>query len=150
MVCATAEEMLHNMDLLFSLSPSTRVYCGHEYTLANLAFLRSMLSNHSSFSPSLSHLRTTNKDSTEPSIRALTQCVETFYTHAISLRHNPSPTPTIPTTIGEELKYNLFAKCREEAVQQAVSAISLCEGGPECMGDPVTTMRLLRERKNAF
>jgi len=34
----TAEEMQNSLDKLAALPPETRIYCGHEYTLANCAF----------------------------------------------------------------------------------------------------------------
>jgi len=47
---------------------------------------------------------------------------------------------TVPSTIGKELSYNLFMKIDEKRVQSLVG----------CEGDPVGTMRKLREMKNEF
>ncbi len=48
--------------------------------------------------------------------------------------------PTIPSTIGDELQHNLFAKCRDERTQSLVGF----------KGDPIATMHELRTRKNGF
>jgi hypothetical protein len=46
---------------------------------------------------------------------------------------------TVPTTIGKELEYNLFMKCREERTQSIVGHKS-----------PVDVMAQLRVMKNKF
>jgi len=107
-----------NMDLLTSLPPSTHVYCGHEYTLTNIEFLRSVAP------------RTNNTQ--------LQKAIKTYHSRAVALRKEKLP--TVPSTIGDELAYNLFAKCRELDVQRAV----------DCIEDPIGTMRALRELKNNF
>jgi hydroxyacylglutathione hydrolase len=42
----TAEQMLNSLDKLARLPPDTKVYCGHEYTLSNLAFAHSVDPNN--------------------------------------------------------------------------------------------------------
>ena len=34
----TPEEMLKNMDVMLTLPKDTKIFCGHEYTLANFEF----------------------------------------------------------------------------------------------------------------
>ena len=115
---AAAEEMLRNMDLLAALPLATHIYCGHEYTLANTTFLQSI----------------------SPKLRSdtLQQAIDVYHRRAVELRGEDLP--TVPSTIGDEVAYNLFAMCRERDVQRAVG----------CLGDPVAAMSALRELKNAF
>jgi hypothetical protein len=47
--------------------------------------------------------------------------------------------PTVPTTIGRELEYNLFMKCRESRTQELLK----CRNAEETMGT-------LRKKKNDF
>ena len=54
---------------------------------------------------------------------------------------------TVPTTIGAEKASNLFMKCNDERVQDLVSDRA---GSNEARGDPVATMKLMRELKNSF
>ena len=124
-MCLPAEDMLRNMDLLCSFPAATQVYCGHEYTLANLTFLRSLAV-------------TSLSDDAPDRYTLLRPTIEAYYQRAVTLRQ--ANTPTLPSTILDELQYNLFAKCREAAVQEAMG----------CAGDPVATMHALRDRKNHF
>lgn len=48
--------------------------------------------------------------------------------------------PTVPSTLAEEFSYNPFFRVFESSVQQWANAI----------GDPVETMRIVRERKDHF
>lgn len=105
----TATQMLKNMDRLATLPPTTQVYCAHEYTLGNLKFL-------SSVDP-------------EVSTKIFAEMTE---------KRNRD-IPTVPTTIGREMEYNLFMKCREERTQKLMNR-----------GNPVDTMAILREMKNKF
>lgn len=105
----TATQMLKNMDRLATLPPATQVYCAHEYTLGNLKFL-------SSVDP-------------EVSTKVLAEVIE---------KRNAN-VPTVPTTIGREMEYNLFMKCREERTQALMNR-----------HNPIDTMAILRELKNKF
>ena len=107
----TPEEMLNNMDRLGKLPLDTKVYCAHEYTLENLKFLSSIDPNGSATSTMLNEV--TEKRNADVA--------------------------TVPTTIGRELEYNLFMKCREELTQSLVDRKS-----------PVDAMARLRELKNQF
>ena len=105
----TAEDMLANMDFLGGLPPDTKVFCAHEYTESNLCFLKSI----------------------DPNV-----CVP-VYERVLKMRSEGQP--TIPSSIGEELEYNLFMKCRDARTQEIVGVV-----------DAVQAMATLRAKKNAF
>jgi hydroxyacylglutathione hydrolase len=107
----TATDMLRNMDRISELPSNTHVFCAHEYTESNLRFLSSM-------------------DPSDPSINKMMQQVSEKRRHFI---------PTLPTTIAEELNYNLFMKCRDKRTQQLLN----CDL-------PEEAMAVLRSRKNEF
>jgi hydroxyacylglutathione hydrolase len=104
-----ANQMLSNMDTFSSLPDTTRVYCGHEYTLSNIQFIHSI----------------------DP-----LSCHE-YYENAKDKRKRNIP--TIPTTIEDEKKYNIFMRCREKHIQNLL----------QC-SDSVETMNKLRNMKNSF
>jgi hydroxyacylglutathione hydrolase len=90
----TAAQMNEALQKLGALAPSTRVYCGHEYTASNIRFARSI----------------------EPDNEALKQLeVET---KARRERNEP----TIPSTIGREWETNPFLRVTSPAVQAAAKA----------------------------
>ena len=101
--------MHDNMDIFSNLDTRTLVYCGHEYTLSNLKFLMAI----------------------NPT------AVENYYQRALEMRNRGIP--TVPTTIGAELEYNLFMRCRLSETQRLVQC--------DCA---ISTMRTLREAKNSF
>ena len=107
----TATEMLKNMDRFGTLPLDTHVYCAHEYTLENLKFLSTIDADGVATSKMLN-------DVTEKRNAGIS---------------------TVPTTIGRELQYNSFMKCREERTQFLVNRKS-----------PVDVMARLRELKNEF
>ncbi|KAM6378973.1 hydroxyacylglutathione hydrolase, mitochondrial isoform 1-T1 [Pluvialis apricaria] len=87
----TPEEMYRALiEILGSLDPQTRVYCGHEYTINNLKFARHVEPNNVSIQEKLAWAKA-KYDSGEP---------------------------TIPSTIAEEFTYNPFMRVREKTVQQ--------------------------------
>jgi hydroxyacylglutathione hydrolase len=87
----TPEMMHHSLaDKLGRLPPATRVYCGHEYTVANLRFAVHV----------------------EPDNRAAAAKLE----RATAARARGEA--TVPSTIGEELATNPFLRCGEPAVAQ--------------------------------
>lgn len=106
----TATEMLHNMDRLSQLPPETLVFCAHEYTQSNYNFLHSLDPINL-------------KDKYESILRLRSENI-----------------PTVPSTIGEELRYNLFMRCHDSYVQDLVKQ----------PGDPIGTMGTLRAMKNNF
>lgn len=107
----SAHDMLKNMDFFGSLPIDTKVYCAHEYTEANLKFLCSVNPTDSNTAAALTDAQAKRKD-----------CI-----------------PTVPTTIGEQLKYNLFMKCRETNIQALLSVYTAEDA-----------MSKLRELKNDF
>lgn len=87
----TPQQMAASLAQLAALPPATRVYCAHEYTLANLRFARAV----------------------EPDNAALVAREE----HCAEQRARGEP--TVPSTIAEELATNPFLRCHLPAVQAA-------------------------------
>ncbi len=87
----TPEQMSASLDKLAALNKNTKIYCGHEYTLANIAFAKAVEPD--------------NKNLTEREKREAAK------------RENGLP--TLPSTIGEELDTNPFLRCTEPAVIHA-------------------------------
>jgi hydroxyacylglutathione hydrolase len=83
--------MVASLDKLASLPDALRVYCGHEYTLANLKFARAV----------------------EPGNEAL----QARETRERSKRERGAP--TLPSTIGEERLTNPFLRTREATIRAA-------------------------------
>ncbi len=96
----TAEQMLASLDALAELPPATRVYCGHEYTVANIRFALAV----------------------EPDNRDL----QTRAATATATRKRGEP--TLPSTIGLELATNPFMRCDLPSVRAAASGISRSAG----------------------
>ena len=80
--------MLRSLDTLAALPAPTRVYCAHEYTLANLEFARAV-------EPGNAALRQRVQDAQDTRARA---------------------EPTVPSDIALELATNPFLRCREPAL----------------------------------
>lgn len=79
----TPPQMVASLAKLAALPPATRVFCGHEYTLANIAFAERV----------------------EPGNARLAK------RHARDAATRGRNEPTLPTTIGEELATNPFLRC---------------------------------------
>ncbi|MBL4584762.1 MAG: hydroxyacylglutathione hydrolase [Pseudomonadales bacterium] len=92
----TPEQMLNSLNKLASLPSETLVYCGHEYTLANLHFAREVSPDNQAIKDRLS--KTVTKR-----------------------RHTR---PTIPTPLFIEANTNPFLQCEEESVKSSVEAQS--------------------------
>ncbi|KAH8378801.1 hypothetical protein KR009_001423 [Drosophila setifemur] len=109
----TAEEMYEALCTKLSALPDvTKVFCGHEYTLQNMSFARHV----------------------EPDSEVIQQRIEWA-------RHRrASQDPTVPSTIGDEKKWNPFMRVHEEQVQKHA-------GGAN---DPIATMFKLRKEKDTF
>jgi hydroxyacylglutathione hydrolase len=84
----TTDQMYASLSRLAALPDDTLVYCGHEYTLANIDFASTV----------------------EPDNASLRQCRE----YDASLRARDQP--TLPSTIGRERRTNPFLRCMEPAV----------------------------------
>jgi len=84
----TAEQMYASLAKLAALPDDTRVYCGHEYTLANIGFAKAV----------------------EPGNGALEK------REARDRQLRAEGKPTLPSRLGEEKATNPFLRCREPAV----------------------------------
>ncbi|VDK37793.1 unnamed protein product [Dibothriocephalus latus] len=82
-------EMLQAMETLAKLPQSTKVYCGHEYTVKNLQFAQTV----------------------EPGNAALKERLE----HCKSQRN--AGQPTVPGVIADELATNPFMRTAQPSVQ---------------------------------
>jgi hydroxyacylglutathione hydrolase len=93
--------MMHeSLESLAGLPGNTRVYCAHEYTLANLAFARAV-------EPDNAELRQRLADA-----------------EALRARNEP----TVPSDIALELKTNPFLRCTEPALIEALRAKGRLQG----------------------
>lgn len=90
----TPVQMWNSLGKLAGLPSETSVYCGHEYTLANLRFAAAV----------------------EPTNPMIAQRIER------ERDKRERGLPTLPSTIGEELATNPFLRTREPAVRAAAEA----------------------------
>jgi hydroxyacylglutathione hydrolase len=89
----TAQQMYASLQKLASLPDDTKVYCGHEYTLANIGFARQVEPRN----PELSEREHRDR------------------------RTREAGKPTLPSTLGEEKANNPFLRCGEPAVVESVN-----------------------------
>jgi len=89
----TPEQMLHSLTKLAALPDETKVYCGHEYTLANIRFARAV----------------------DPDNRMLAA------REARARKLRDAGLPTLPSTLGEERATNPFLRCAEPAVVESAN-----------------------------
>tara|TARA_B100000674_G_C37770332_1_gene882194 strand:+ start:242 stop:1000 length:759 start_codon:yes stop_codon:yes gene_type:complete len=89
----THQDMFNSLNKLKALPPETKIFCGHEYTKTNLDFCLKYDTNNSSL-----------KDKSIK-INSL-------------LKRN---LPTIPTTIDDELKSNIFLRCNDSLIKQSLN-----------------------------
>ena len=89
----THVDMFNSLNKLKILPTETKVYCGHEYTKSNLNFCLK-------YDPNNSHLK-------EKSIEVKSKIKNDL--------------PTIPTTIGEELKTNIFLRLDDGDIKKALN-----------------------------
>lgn len=87
----TAEQMWASLQRLRALPPETHVYCGHEYTQANLRFAAEVEPNN----PAIARRR------------------------AWADAERAAGRPTLPSTIGEELEFNPFLRADCDSVRRA-------------------------------
>lgn len=90
----TPATMWASLQKLAALDPATRVFCAHEYTLANLRFAAAV----------------------EPANTALAQ------RQARDAARREQGQPTVPSTIADELATNPFLRAGESAVRAAAEA----------------------------
>jgi hydroxyacylglutathione hydrolase len=89
----TPEQMMASLTKLAALPDATKVYCGHEYTLANIAFAQQV----------------------EPANAALAARL------ARDRKLRDAGRPTLPSTLGEERATNPFLRWREPAVVESAN-----------------------------
>lgn len=87
----TPEQMLSSLDSLAGLPDGTRVYCGHEYTLANLRFAQA--------------------------VEGRNPAIMDYVKRAAALRAKGQA--TLPSTIGLEKRVNPFLRARHEDVKSS-------------------------------
>ena len=85
----THEEMFNSLNKIKNLPPDTKVYCGHEYTKSNLNFCLE-------YDPNNTHLKDKKIDIDK------------------KLSSNQ---PTIPSTIADEIKTNIFLRCNDPEIK---------------------------------
>ena len=85
----THEEMFNSLNKIKNLPPDTKIYCGHEYTKSNLNFCLEYDSNN------------TNLKNKKIEIDK-------------KLSFNQ---PTIPSTISDEIKTNIFLRCNDPEIK---------------------------------
>lgn len=90
----TAEQMTGSLAKLKVLPPQTELYCGHEYTLSNLAFAQAV----------------------EPDNDAIRERI------AEAKRLRARGLATVPATLARELKTNPFLRCEVDGVWRAAEA----------------------------
>ncbi|MDX9740523.1 MAG: hydroxyacylglutathione hydrolase [Gammaproteobacteria bacterium] len=113
----TPAQMYESLMKFAALPEDTRVYCSHEYTAANLAFAAAVEPD--------------NED-----VRARIERVALL---------RASGRPSLPSTIGEELRTNPFLRCREPDV----SAAARRHAGTEVNGE-LGVFTALRRWKDVF
>ena len=89
----THADMFYSLNKLKILPQSTKVYCGHEYTKSNLNFCLKYDFNNAVLKEKSNEIN-------------------------LKLKNN---LPTIPTTIGEELKTNIFLRYNNNDIKQALN-----------------------------
>jgi hydroxyacylglutathione hydrolase len=90
----TPEQMQHSLSKLTDLAGDTKVYCTHEYTLANVDFALSVESDN--------------------------QELQKYQAWAKEQRNNDKP--TLPSTIEQQKGINPFLRTHSEAIQKALQA----------------------------
>ena len=90
----TYKQMFNSLNKLKNLPEDTRVYCGHEYTYKNLQFCMK-------FNPNNIFLKN-RKDAIELNLK--------------------NKKPTIPSTIGDEIKTNIFFRFNDPDVKKAINS----------------------------
>ncbi|KAK0396345.1 hypothetical protein QR680_001680 [Steinernema hermaphroditum] len=89
----SAEDMNRALNVILSSLPDeTKVYCGHEYTVANLLFAKSIEENNGDIDQKLKWAKQCSSDNT----------------------------PTVPSTIGEEKLFNPFMRVSNPSVLGAL------------------------------
>ena len=88
----TNEQMFSSLNKLKNLPSNTKIFCGHEYTKKNLEFCLQYDSNNEFLKKKSDWINSKIE----------------------------SKSPTIPTSIGEEKETNIFLRCNELSVKNAL------------------------------
>ena len=116
----TAEQMTDSLAKLKRLPPQTKVFCAHEYTMANIKFAEAV-----------------EPDNADLKLRKVF-CAAKRHRHL----------PTVPSTIHLELATNPFLRWEQPAVQAAAAARLNRNIGPNPA--PALVFGAIREWKNRF
>ena len=116
----TAEQMTDSLAKLKRLPPQTKVFCAHEYTMANIKFAEAV-----------------EPDNADLKLRKAF-CAAKRHRHL----------PTVPSTIHLELATNPFLRWEQPAVQAAAAARLNRDIGPNPA--PALVFGAIREWKNHF
>ena len=87
------KDMFNSLNKIKSLPPNTKVYCGHEYTKSNLNFCLTYDKNNIALKKKAINVE----------------------------RKLKKGLPTIPTSIGEEMETNIFLRCNDLGIKQALN-----------------------------
>ena len=109
----THEEMFNSLNKIKNLPPDTKIYCGHEYTKSNLNFCLAYDSKNN-------FLKSKEMD---------------------ILKKLNSNQPTIPSTLDQEVKTNIFLRCNDPEIKLALDL----KDSPE-----VEVFSKLRDLKDSF
>lgn len=128
----TYPQMFESLQKLLNLRDQTLVYCGHEYTRANLQFAEVVDKSNDAIAKKISDVN---------NILRTTGC-------------------TLPSSLGEEKKINPFLRCQTPEIIHAVEqhlishpekrAAFIRDPDNKKLNDPIEVFRLLREWKNNF
>ena len=109
----TYEQMFKSINKIKNLPSDTKVYCGHEYTKKNYEFCKKIEPNNVFLDKKINKLR-------------------------MKISNN---LPTIPTTIKEELKCNVFFRCDSKEVKSSLNMKN---------DSPIEIFSKLRDLKDNF
>ena len=88
----THKEMLNSLNKIKNLPPDTKIYCGHEYTKSNLNFCLA-------YDPNNTFLKEREID---------------------VLKKLKSNRPTIPSTLDQEIRTNIFLRCNDPEIKSTL------------------------------
>ncbi len=109
----THEEMFNSLNKIKNLPHDTKIYCGHEYTKSNLDFCLAY-------------------DGKNPFLKEKKIDIQ---------KKLNSHQPTVPSTLGQEIKTNIFLRCNEPEIKHALDLKDSSE---------VEVFSKLRDLKDSF
>ncbi|MFN3713028.1 MAG: hydroxyacylglutathione hydrolase [Alcanivoracaceae bacterium] len=118
----TPAQMLASLDRFAALPEQTLLLCTHEYTVANLLFARSLLPD-------------------DPAVKAREGIVAGLRQQGL---------PSLPSTLAEEKRSNLFLRCDDPTVAAAVQPENKPTDGIMEPFDRLSVFTALRARKDHF